>query len=174
MEQRVVEVMSRFPVLIGAHETADAALRIAEQHRVHHLLVVDAADLTGVVCQCDLADAMPGTRVSALMRSPVIWTSETDSLEQAADTMIQCGVGCLPVLDEQHRWLSGVLTRRDLRRAGALPGERGVDLCASCGTSHRLRAPDFPNLPVFCFSCLDQAPPSSGRKAIYFTLGGSG
>lgn len=174
MKQKVVELMSRSPVIIDANETVEAACRFAEERDVHHLLVVDAAELVGVVCQCDLTDSMPGTRVGRHMRSPVIWTSETDTLEQAASTMLQCGVGCLPVLDERDGRLSGVLTRRDLRHAGILPGERGVDLCASCGTSHRLRAPEFPDLPVFCFECLEQAPPSAGKLAIYFTLGGSG
>jgi acetoin utilization protein AcuB len=174
MERTVSELMSRKPVLVDARAAVDAARSITEAHGVHHLLVVDDSTLVGVVCQCDLAESMPGALVVRHMRSPVIWTCETDTLVQAASIMLECGVGCLPVLDERQGRLSGVLTRRDLRSAGILPGERGVDLCASCGTSHRLRAPDFPDLPVFCFECLDQAPPSSGRRATYFTLGGSG
>jgi CBS domain-containing protein len=170
----VAELMSNAPVIVDARDAAEAAMRVADRRGVHHLLVVDESALVGVVCQCDLADAMPGALVTRHMRSPVIWTSATDTLEQAAEIMLQCGVGCLPVLDEREGRLAGVLTRRDLRSAGILPGERGVDLCASCGSSHRLQAPDFPDLPVFCFECLEQSPPSRGRGAWYFTLGGSG
>lgn len=170
----VAEVMSSSPVIVDAHEAVEAARNLADEQGVHHLLVVDGSALVGVICQCDLAEAMPATLVTRHMHSPVVWTCGTDTLEQAASIMRQCGIGCLPVLDEPQGRLAGVLTRRDLRGAGILPGERGVDLCASCGSSHRLRASDFPDLPVFCFECLDQAPPSRGRAAWYFTLGGSG
>lgn len=174
MTKTVAQVMSCTPVIVDARDAVETAARVANKRGVHHLLVVDESVLVGVVCQCDLSEAMPGTLVTRVMRSPVIWTSATDTLEQAAGIMLQCGIGCLPVLDEQQGRLTGVLTRRDLRSAGILPGERGIDLCASCGSSHRLQAPDFPDLPVFCFECLEQAPPSRGRGAWYFTLGGSG
>jgi acetoin utilization protein AcuB len=152
MSSAVASVMSRFPVLVDARASAELAASIATMHGVHHLLVVDEAELVGVVCRCDLENAEPGDAVSSLMCSPATVIGEDDELEQAARVMIECGVGCLPVVG-RTKTLAGVVTRRDLRSAGVLPGRRGFDRCVACGTSHRLRPPADPAQAAICFGC---------------------
>lgn len=159
----VQDIMSRAPVVIDARASADHARSVAEDERVHHLLVVDDGELVGVVCLCDLGWALPVDAVGGVMRSPVVTVAPGDSIAQAARTMTECGVGCLPVIGEDGV-LSGVVTRSDLRAAGALRGEPGVDRCAACGDSHHLKPPDCPDSPVLCFACRKETHRSGVRR----------
>jgi signal-transduction protein with cAMP-binding, CBS, and nucleotidyltransferase domain len=86
------------------------------------------------------------------MRSPAVTELADSSVDEAARTLKDCGIGCLPVLDRSGA-LIGIVTRRDLRSAGALPDIPGIDRCASCGTGHHLRAPRCPDDRVLCFQC---------------------
>lgn len=74
----------------------------------------------------------------------------------------------MPVFAQEGH-VVGVVTRRDLRRSGFLPGRRGVDCCASCGTAHSLSPFQDESVPVFCRDCLE--PPTSAIGDA-FTLGG--
>lgn len=147
----VVQIMSMFPVSVDARAPALDALATAELHGIHHLLVFEDHELVGVVCRCDLAGSSSRDSVMRRMRSPVT-IAPTDSLARAAQVMLSCGVGSLPVVDGDGI-LRGLVTRRDLRRAGALPNQRGIDRCAQCGSSHHLRARGCPDAPVLCFGC---------------------
>jgi CBS-domain-containing membrane protein len=165
--------MSRSPILIDARAQAHAAERVARANEVHHLLVVEAGALMRVVCLCDLGEASQSALVGALGRSSVVYVNASARASEAARMMIACGVGCLPVLDESGA-VVGIVTRRDLRHAGFLPGERGVDLCAACGTGHHLRSRGGPEAQNFCVACLTGTPSATSVDDVYFTLGGSG
>jgi len=162
--------MSGSPTVVGKHVLATDALALANCHGVHHLLVLDGGELVGEVCVRDLEAALLLGPVRSIMKAPVVHVDPDASSDDALKAMRSSGVSCLAVVDAGGR-LSGVVTRRDLRRAGILPGEKGVDLCASCGGSHHLAPSAFPDTPVFCWDCLDQCiRPFPGD--MYFTLGG--
>lgn len=164
------DVMTTWPVVVGLDDSAEEARSLADAWGVHHLMVTSDSALVGVVCQCDLADAADDDPVSKHMQSPFVFVSPQASIDAAAETMIGCGVGCLPVLDELGR-LAGVVTRRDLREAGALPGSPGFDACASCGETHNLRVPARGGAVVFCADCIGRG--STGQDHAVTTLGGS-
>jgi hypothetical protein len=82
--------------------------------------------------------------------------------------MLRWGVGFLPVLDGGGHVI-GVITRRDMRAHGALPGQRGVDLCAGCGKDHSLTPRLDETTPVFCRDCLEPTVLPSGFS---YTIGG--
>lgn len=168
--QCVREVMSDSPLVVAARVPAMDAQALAAGRGVHHLLVVDDGQLVGEVCVRDLEAALLLDTVEHVMQAPVIHVAPETSALDALDLMRRSGVGCLAVVDAEGA-LAGVVTHRDLRRAGILPGEKGVDLCASCGESHHLAPAAFPDTPVFCRDCLDQCiRPFQGD--MYFTLGG--
>lgn len=167
---RVQDVMTTWPVVVGADDTAEEARCLAEAWGVHHLMVTSEQALVGVVCQCDLAHASDDEPVSQRMQSPFVFVTPGASIDAAAETMIGCGVGCLPVLDELGR-LTGVVTRRDLREAGALPGAPGFDTCAACGATHGLKVPARGGAVVFCAECIGRAQPHDEHATT--TLGGS-
>lgn len=162
--------MTTWPVVVGLDDSVEDAMALAEAWGVHHLMVTAEMSLVGVICQCDLAEAGDTAPVSERMQSPFVFVTPDASIDDAAETMVNCGVGCLPVLDDLGR-LAGVVTRRDLREAGALPGSPGFDVCASCGGAHNLRVPSRGGAVVFCADCMARSNPRDEYSVT--TLGGS-
>ncbi len=165
-------IMSRAPVLIGVDCAAHVAQRVASTSGVHHLLAVEDDQLRGILCGCDLDAARPWVLVSELMHTRVVCVSAEVTIALAARVVRTRGVGCLPVISP-HRVL-GVVSRRDLRRVGALGMERGIDACAGCGSSHRL-LPVRGVGPAFCAACAEvPSLRASSIEGVYRTTGGSG
>jgi acetoin utilization protein AcuB len=148
----VSEAMSARLVLVEAEAPAASARALAEERGVHHLIVVRDGEFVGVTCLCDLAQAKQRDSVERCTHAPAVCVGEHESAEKAASLMRECGVGCLPVVSADGL-LCGIVTRRDLRRNGTLPGELGVDRCAHCGTTHHLRPASRLPGPVLCFAC---------------------
>jgi CBS domain-containing protein len=163
------ELMSTSPLAVDVHTSARLANHLANQRPVHHVLILEGSRVVGLTCVCDLANALDGDEVSSLMHDPPSPLTIDDSPDRVAHLMQTSGASCLPVVDGNGR-LSGVVTRSDLRRTGYLTNERGVDVCAACGTSHHL-VPRCRVETVFCADCLAQVH-SSGVPKMYFTLGG--
>jgi len=163
------QLMGRTPLTVEARTSARVAHELANRRGVHHVLVTQGSTLVGVACVCDLTSALDHETVSHHMKGPPVALNIEDSPDEVAQMMKSSGASCFPVADAEGR-LSGVVTRRDLRRSGFLPNERGVDICAACGTGHHL-SPRCCEEPVFCAECLEQVQ-SSGVRQMYFTLGG--
>jgi CBS domain-containing protein len=170
MEVTVGLVMSRPAVTVGSDVSAVEALRIANESGMHHLLVVIGSELLGSVCRCELNWSFPGADTVSVMSRRALAIAESKTVEEAAQVLSSQGLGCLAVVNERGE-LSGVLTRDNLRAAGVLRGEPGVDCCAACGDSDHLAPADCPGVPVFCWNCLAQVR-SSGPRDMYYTLGG--
>jgi acetoin utilization protein AcuB len=116
----VVEWMTPATRLVTTRPSATCA----EAHRAatlagrHHLLVLDdACELVGVACGCDFANASAAP-IGAVMSGDVFATGPATSLAEARAAMDELGVGCLPIID--GGLVRGLVTRADLRRAGAL------------------------------------------------------
>ena len=165
---KVTSVMSKYLVRLPATITAEDALERLEREAVHHALVTRDEDMEGVVCRCDLERVPSRTHVSACMKKDYVFVDDATTAKEAADMMQRWGIGFLPVIGESGE-LSGVVTRRDLRRAGFLPNRRGIDRCASCGETHSLAPCTDDWLPVFCRTCSEAPSPPDG---MYVTLGG--
>jgi CBS domain-containing protein len=166
----VADGMSRAAVIVDEGSSAADARALADERDVHHLLVTDGDVIVGIACRCDLDWVFDGDSIARCMQVPLLSAKPDDKAEKAAALLLHGRIGCLPVLDGFGS-LRGVITRSDLQRIGALPGERGIDCCAACGASHCLFSADGPNTPVFCCDCLDQVQEKAGREP-YFTLGG--
>src|SRR5258708_7796109 len=130
-QKYVVDIMTAGPVLIGPESNAGSAEHLAAVRGVHHLLVMDGYRLVGVVCPCDLYTASAGASVSEYMHRKPFTIDDQETAEKAWDFMLSRGVGCLPVTDWTGS-LRGVVTRRDLRRAGIVSAESMLR-CAACG-----------------------------------------
>jgi hypothetical protein len=136
------------PPLLSCREADERARAAAVRH-----LVVGTVDApVGVVCRCDWARARPDTPVGALVHSPLFALSLRNNLGQAAASLAQLGIGCLPVVDAAGRLL-GMVTRGDLRRAGVPERLLGAHRCCECGTVHSVtRGPHGLDL---CIDCID-------------------
>lgn len=162
MSQRLVMLDSTTPV-------PDALTRLRDEH-VHHALVAQDGEMAGVICGCDLETASSKSAVCACFKPSYLSIDADASVNDAANLMLRWGVGFLPVLDDVGH-VVGVVTRRDLRERGALPGQRGVDLCAGCGKDHGLTPKLDDTTPVFCRDCLE---PSVLPSGFSYTIGGGG
>jgi CBS domain-containing protein len=148
-----------WPAVVVEYETcALEAADLANRHSVHHLPVVDAGYLVGVLCSCDLLEAEPGTRVDRLMKRRAVTISLLATVQEAAHLLQGHRIGCLPVVAAGR--VCGIVTRGDLVRAGVLDGT-ARPRCLACGSHHHVRS--APGEIAFCRECLDRAHPVDDR-----------
>ena len=153
MKDRVRDWMTEAPVGVREHDSALEAFDRMVEHGVRHLPVVAARGrVIGILSIDDLRGAFP---FDASLRDPLgaierrtardyrvcdvmTWAPRTIQpgapLEHAARTLAEHRIGCLPVVDEEHR-LVGILSETDalraldalLREVGPAAGERRSD-----------------------------------------------
>ena len=121
MEQ-VRKRMSAPPITVQADSSYQRALRLMDEHRLHHLPVInDAGLLVGIVTERDLllSTAHYGTadvEVAEIMHKGALTASPEMTIAQAAQLMLQKRIGGLPVVDAQQQVI-GVITETDLLKA---------------------------------------------------------
>ena len=165
--------MTPNPVVIGAAQSAWAAECLAEERDVHHLIVMDHYDLVGEVCRCDLRAARAGEPVTRCMHSPPVTVEDQQTAEDALGIMAERHVGCLPVVDWMGA-LHGIVTLRDLRRAGIVSQEL-AHACAACGATHDLVPVREDEQVMFCRHCVEQCrTPVGATSDVYYYVDGGG
>ena len=126
----VEELMSVKVATLGQGDTLDIADGIMCMGRIRHLPVLDAGSVVGVVSQRDLFRAALGAalafgirRPQELMRSleirdvmstPPVTVEPGALVQEAARTMAEKKIGCLPVVESGR--LVGILTENDVLR----------------------------------------------------------
>jgi acetoin utilization protein AcuB len=119
--------MSREIVTLSPDETAATALALCRERRIRHLPVRREGTQVGIVSDRDLRSSTPAlgdpARAAALqkvlvedvMATEVVSVHADDPIEQAANTMRERRIGCLPVLDGDE--LVGIVTASDVMAA---------------------------------------------------------
>lgn len=129
----VSELMTKAVVVVTQSDTVGTALRLLEECEIRHLPVLEGQNIVGIVSDRDLrryrlpvleelahiayADKLLEKQVSEAMRTDVILVDERESLRNAVDAMIECGVGAVPVVAHGTRHLLGMLSYVDVLRA---------------------------------------------------------
>ena len=142
----VRDIMRSPAIAVSPDTTLQAAYRIMQDQGIRHLPVVEKETLVGVVTDRDLRlatsalapEPLPtGSRVSAVMSRTPQTVDASDPVEDAARTMRERKIGCLPVLSDGR--VIGIITGLDL--LDALISMTGADK-----PSGRLevRLPDHP------------------------------
>lgn len=120
----VQDIMKTSVVTIHPSDSIRYALLTAREHRIRHLPIVEQSSLVGIVTDRDLREAGPSTLqperdtrileqpVSSIMSKAVITVHPRDFVEEAALTLYDHNVGCLPVV--RHNTVVGILTRKDI------------------------------------------------------------
>lgn len=116
MTTLVSDAMNRSPVVVPSDASIATATAIADAAGAAHLLVFEQENLVGILCGCDLSAADPAEPVWERMSLPVITIRPDATLEDAAITLCDCGVGCLPVA--LGGLVLGTVSADDLARAG--------------------------------------------------------
>ncbi len=124
----VQEIMAEDIVTIDRNDDLRLVDDIMAERHIRHIPVLEDGQLVGLVTQRDLFKArMSSTmgygekaqrsflhtvRVKEIMVYPVMTVSPEISVNEAAELMIQEGIGCLPVVQEGR--LTGIVTKTDL------------------------------------------------------------
>ena len=123
----VKDSMTREIVTLAPDETVGTALALCRERRIRHLPILSEGRLVGIVSDRDLRSATPAfgdqERAAALqkvlvedvMASDVIFALPDDPIEQAANTMRERRIGCLPVVEDGQ--IVGILTVSDVMTA---------------------------------------------------------
>jgi acetoin utilization protein AcuB len=123
----VKDSMTRDIVTLAPDETVGTALALCRERRIRHLPVLSEGRLVGIVSDRDLRSATPAfgdhERAAALqeilvedvMAREVISVLPDDPIEQAANTMRERRIGCLPVVEGGE--LVGIITSSDVMSA---------------------------------------------------------
>jgi acetoin utilization protein AcuB len=124
---QVKDSMTREVVALSPEDTAKAALALCRERRIRHLPVLEDGRLVGIASDRDFRDAAPPLgdperaaalaeiRVGEVMAREVVTAVSDDPIEQAANTMRERRIGCLPVVEGGE--LVGIVTASDVMDA---------------------------------------------------------
>jgi acetoin utilization protein AcuB len=129
------QIMSPQVVTVSMDDSLRVVRQLFEQHRFHHLLVVDGRRLVGVISDRDLLRhvspfvghdlaertqdlATLNKRAHQIMTRTPIAAHPDATLQEAIAMILEHRISCLPVVDEQSHPL-GIVTWRDLLKAMA-------------------------------------------------------
>ena len=128
----VRDIMTSPAVTIPATTTLQDAYQLMREKGIRHLPVLEEIRVVGIVTDRDLRLATsslapspfpPGSAVSMVMSRPPLTVDASDPVEDAARTMRQRKIGCLPIVEDDT--LVGIITGLDL--LDALIRMTGVD-----------------------------------------------
>lgn len=124
---RVADLMTREVTTVGPNDRLALADELMKQGRFRHLVVVEDGAVTGVVSQRDIFygalawsmgvgrrshdQALASSPVKEVMRTDVVTVDPEVPLAEAARTLMERKIGCLPVLEADR--LVGILTESD-------------------------------------------------------------
>jgi CBS domain-containing protein len=142
----VKDRMSTPAVTLRGNADYKTALKLMQEHALHHVPVVDAAgQLAGIVAERDcLIAAMrylqSTVEVSEIMHREVVTVTPDTSVTKAALLMLNHKIGGLPVMGDHGRVI-GVITESDIFRAfvETLPEEKVINVEASRSRAKPLR-----------------------------------
>lgn len=127
---QVREIMAKDIEVVDRNDNLRTVEERMATKQLRHLPVLEQGEVVGMVTQRDLFKAamssamgygekaqqayLQSVRVKEIMVYPVVTIAPDTSVAAAADMMINRGIGCLPVVDNQQ--LVGIVTKTDLLR----------------------------------------------------------
>jgi CBS domain-containing protein len=127
---QVREIMSTDIEVVDRNDNLRTVEERMATKQLRHLPVLEQGEVVGMVTQRDLFKAamssamgygekaqqayLQSVRVKEIMVYPVVTVAPDTSVVAAADMMMNKGIGCLPVVEDQP--LIGIVTKTDLLR----------------------------------------------------------
>lgn len=128
----VKDCMKRHPILISPKMPASEAQQVMYDNKIRHLPVTgEGKSLQGLITRQRLAmkptdlgslnvweisRLLSNLKVKDIMvkKGQVITITADKTIERAAKVMTENKIGCLPVLEDDHKTVTGILTETDL------------------------------------------------------------
>ena len=107
--------MTRNIISLAPNDTVARANHYFRTNNIHHLLVIEAGKVVGIVTFDQLRGHSDTEVVGDFMVKDIVSVDPDTTLRTAASLMIGRATGCLPVIDGGK--LTGIITTSDLRRA---------------------------------------------------------
>lgn len=154
----VGSIMQAPLVTIEPELSVRQALEHARGKQVHHLVVMRAQRLLGLVCTCDMYEARVGSSVEGVMNPNPVSIDHCASKMRAAQLLASKRVGSVIVMvDDAPR---GIVTRGDLLRLQPeLEPMMGNCRCECCGATRHLRIDAHER--TLCVNCRDRSSDAS-------------
>ena len=127
----VSDWMMKKVIAVDVDDSISDAVSLMKDNKIKHLPVLQQGNLRGIVSDRDIKEYSPSkatvldiyelhyllakTKMKEIMRTGLITTGPNTPVEEAAMTMMDHDIGCLPVVDQGR--LAGIVTRRDIYRA---------------------------------------------------------
>ncbi len=127
----VSTIMSRRVITVSPDDTLSVVRRLFDEHRFHHLIVMENGIARGVISHRDLLKHLSpfvGTlsearkdawtlekRVHQVMSRGIVWAQPETPITEVALMMAANRISCLPILDAKSRPV-GIITTLDLLR----------------------------------------------------------
>lgn len=122
--------MTRKVFTLNPDDSVTDAVGLMKEKGIKHVPVMREGRLKGIISDRDIKEFSPSrattldiyelhyllakTKVKELMKTKVVTTSPVTPVEEAAMVMFDCGIGCLPVLEDGM--LVGIISDRDIFR----------------------------------------------------------
>ena len=108
--------MTPNPIVVAPFDTLASVREVMRAHRLHHVPVMDAGALVGILSDRDLAMMNPfGDRVRDAMTTDVVSVSLETGIDEVATVMEARRFGSVVVLDAER--VAGIFTLHDALRA---------------------------------------------------------
>jgi acetoin utilization protein AcuB len=127
----VTDWMTKKVIVLYPDDYLSDAISMMREHGIKHLPVLKNDRLKGIISDRDIKEYSPSkatsldiyelhyllakTKVQDIMKTRVITTTPDAPVEEAAMTLLDKNIGCLPVLDQGR--LVGIISDRDIFRA---------------------------------------------------------
>jgi len=115
---QLANLMTSDPITASPKDTLEHAMSIMNAGRFRRVPVVEGGTLVGILTERDVREHsgyLQSTKVTGAMRSELITLSPHDTVETAAQLMLQHKIGGIPIVAEGK--LVGIVTTSDLLKA---------------------------------------------------------
>lgn len=112
---QVKDLMTENPYHVSATDSAEKAVRLMNNLKIRHLLVVDRGILVGIVSINDFPIYMkPQLTIYNVMTPNPITIQSNETVERAEEIMLSNELRSLPVLENKN--IVGIITMFDLQK----------------------------------------------------------
>lgn len=119
----ISSIMTPDVITLNRQSTLQDALTLFREHRLRHLVVVDAqTEIQGIFTKRDLLSvegAGLNRSIVSVANSEVYTATTSTCIRSVATLMLHHKIGCVPIVSEDKR-LVGIVTEADFVRAFAL------------------------------------------------------